>query len=80
MTTLSAVNTNGCVVVIITIGALLIGLWLDGHFNTKPFFALCLLIGSIPLTTIIVWRVTMNLIKRISFLTDANPQTKKDDS
>jgi len=80
MTTMSAVNQNGCIVVILTGGALALGLWLDTQFHTKPIFALCLMLGSIPLSTLIVWRVTMRLIKRLTTLIDANPHPKKDDS
>ena len=78
--TFSAVSQNGCAVVVITGGALALGLWLDAHFSTKPIFALCLILASMPVSLFIVWRVTMNLIKRISVLIDANPQVKKDDS
>ena len=77
---MSAVNQNGCIVVILTGGALALGLWLDTQFHTKPIFALCLMLGSIPLSTLIVWRVTMRLIKRLTTLIDANPHPKKDDS
>jgi len=80
MATVSAVGQNGCIVVIITGAALGLGLWLDVHFNTKPLFALCLILASMPLSLFIVWRFTMTLVKRIARLLDTNPQAKKDDS
>ncbi|MHB8624739.1 MAG: AtpZ/AtpI family protein [Aggregatilineales bacterium] len=61
---IAAVGQTGCVTVVIALGALAIGLWLDGQFNTKPLFTLCLLGLSIPANIFFVWRLALNLIKR----------------
>jgi F0F1-type ATP synthase assembly protein I len=65
---------TGCVTVVIALGALAIGLWLDGRLNTKPLFTLCLLGLSIPANIFLVWRLAQNLIKRAM-----PPTTKKEE-
>jgi len=70
---LLAVGQTGCVTVVIALGAVAVGLWLDGHFNTKPVFTLCLLGLSVPVNIYFVWRLALNLIKRA-----VPPTTKKE--
>ncbi len=33
------------------------GIWLDGRFNSKPVFTIALLLGSIPVTLVMMVRV-----------------------
>ena len=40
----------GCVTVVIVVGALLAGLWLDSLFNTRPLFTIVFLLASIPVS------------------------------
>ena len=70
---LVAVGQTGCVTVIIALGAVAIGLWLDQRFNTKPVFTLCLLGLSVPVNIYFVWRLALNLMKRAM-----PPPTKKE--
>jgi F0F1-type ATP synthase assembly protein I len=70
-----AVGQTGCVTVVIALGAVVIGLWLDQYFGTKPVFTLCLLGLSVPVNIFFVWRLALNLIKRA-----APPTSKKEDS
>ena len=40
----------GCVTVVIVVGALLAGLWIDSLFNTRPLFTIVFLLASIPVS------------------------------
>ncbi len=57
--TLAAVTSLvGCVTVVITIGALLLGLWLDAQFGTRPRYTVVITIASLPVTLIVMFVVT----------------------
>ncbi len=64
----------GCMTTIIILIALVIGLWLDRVFSTKPMFTILFTIGSIPFTLVamfwVVRRSTANLIST------SKPKTK----
>ncbi len=49
----------GCVTVVIVIGALLVGLWADSQFHTKPLFTILLLLLSIPINVYSLVRVAL---------------------
>ena len=56
----------GCLTLVIVLGAVFIGLWLDGIFQTRPWFTISLLIASIPIsivTMVIVARLAVSKIK-----------------
>jgi hypothetical protein len=47
----------GCLTLLVISVALGAGLWLDGQFGTKPILTLVLVLGSIPLTLMMMVRV-----------------------
>lgn len=47
----------GCLTLVIILGAVLGGLWLDSHFQTRPLFTLVLLIASIPVSLVSMFYV-----------------------
>jgi F0F1-type ATP synthase assembly protein I len=49
----------GCAGVVLIIGALLIGRWLDGQLSTGPWFSLGLLALSIPLSLYVMVRLVL---------------------
>ena len=55
----------GCMSVIMAVGALLVGLWLDQRLGTRRTWALICVIGSVPVNLIITLFVTQRLIARI---------------
>jgi F0F1-type ATP synthase assembly protein I len=50
----------GCVTVVIIVGALLVGLWLDSRFNTRPVLTILFLIGSIPVSLYSLVRIALS--------------------
>jgi len=60
----------GCIGLILAIGALLVGLWLDQTFGGRRIFVVVCVIASVPINLYITLRITRRLIARVI------PQTK----
>jgi len=56
----SMMSQVGCVTVVIILGALVIGLWVDSQFDTRPLFTLVFLLGSIPISLYSLVRVALS--------------------
>ncbi len=64
--TLTAVTgLVGCITFVITIAALLLGLWLDARFDTKPTITLALTIASLPVTLIVMFYAVRKTTNRL---------------
>lgn len=50
LTLASVVAQVGCLTLVIILGAVLGGLWLDNHYQSKPIFTVGLLVVSIPVS------------------------------
>jgi hypothetical protein len=55
----------GCLTVILAVGALLVGLWLDQILGTRRIFALVCIVVSVPINLFVTLRLTQRLIARI---------------
>lgn len=44
----------GLLTLIIVLVALFAGLWLDNYFNSRPYFTLGLVLGSVPVTLVVM--------------------------
>lgn len=62
---ISTAGSVGCLTVVIILGAVLGGMWLDEHFGTKPTWTLTLALISIPLSVLVMVFVVRAIIKRI---------------
>lgn len=57
--TLAAVTSLvGCITVVITIAALLLGLWLDAQFGTRPRITIVVTLASLPISVVVMYFVT----------------------
>ncbi len=57
-TLLAVVGQVGCLTVVIVLGALVGGLWLDRHFGTRALFTVGLFLISVPVTVgLMLWIV-----------------------
>jgi F0F1-type ATP synthase assembly protein I len=65
LTLASVAGQVGCLTLIVILAALFAGLWLDKTFNSKPIFTLVLMIISVPVTLVIMFRVVTAATKRI---------------
>ena len=58
----SLVAQTGCLVFVAIFAFLGIGIWLDRTLNTRPLFMLLLVIGSMPLTLYVLYRLTIRAV------------------
>ena len=75
------VGQVGCLTLVIIIVALLGGLWLDNQLGVKPLFTILFLLGSVPITIFVMFRVAMSAISRIKPVTPVKSnQVKKEEN
>jgi F0F1-type ATP synthase assembly protein I len=65
LTLASIAGQVGCLTLVIIFVALFAGLWLDRYLDTKPLFTIVLLIGSVPVTLFLMFRVVRSATSRI---------------
>lgn len=66
----------GCLTVVILLGAVFGGMWLDGHFGTKPTWTIILLLISIPVSVIAMVFVARAIIKHIQLDMDKHQENQ----
>ncbi|MFQ5625356.1 MAG: AtpZ/AtpI family protein [Methyloligellaceae bacterium] len=74
------VGQVGCLTVIIIGAALVLGLWLDSRLDTKPFVTLVLLLGSVPVTLVVMFRVALSSARRLQTGSPDSEKTNSDDN
>ncbi|TFH34808.1 MAG: AtpZ/AtpI family protein [Anaerolineales bacterium] len=55
----------GCLTVIVLLAALAGGLWLDTRFDTRPLFTLLIVLGSVPITVYMLFRLVLSGMNRL---------------
>lgn len=65
MALVGVIGQVGCLTFLVIMAALLAGLWLDSQFHTRPLFALALVLGSVPVTLYVMFRVVLSATPRI---------------
>lgn len=75
----AAATQGGCSSVIIVIGALLLGLWLDTQvFHSKPLFTLTLVVISVPVSLFVLVGVVVGDTRGIA--QNGPPKSEKEDT
>jgi len=70
LTLAGVASSVGCLTLIIIIGAVLIGLWLDARFNSRPTYTLILVFASIPISLALMFVLVRAAVGRMK--TQAN--------
>jgi F0F1-type ATP synthase assembly protein I len=68
----------GCLTLIIVLAALFGGLWLDNTFHTKPAFTIGLMVGSVPITIIMMFWVVRSATSRLTAHKRKNDTTQEE--
>ena len=68
----------GCVVPIIILGSVLLGLWLDKTLNTGKVITLIMVLGSLPVSIFLTFRLAMRAVKEINQSMQPPASTKPD--
>lgn len=78
MTIVALVGQVGCLTLVIVMGSVLAGLWLDNRFGTRPWFTLGLVVASIPVSLVVMVIVTRAAVKKIKTSPAPNKGTEED--
>ena len=71
--TLAAVaGLVGFLTMVIILAAVFGGLWLDNRYDTKPLYTLILVIGSMPLTLVLMFVIVRKVTRKIEKSTTTN--------
>jgi F0F1-type ATP synthase assembly protein I len=62
----SMVTQIGCVTLVIVVGGLVLGLWLDNQLDTRPLFTVLLLLGTIPVSVFALVRIAVSAAAQLS--------------
>lgn len=65
MALVGVIGQVGCLALLIILGALVAGLWLDGQFHTRPLFTLILVLGSVPVTLFVMFRLVLTVAPKL---------------
>jgi F0F1-type ATP synthase assembly protein I len=74
LTMAALVGQVGCLTLVIVLGAVFGGLYLDRHFGTRPWFTLGLVLGSIPVSLVVMFYVSRAAIRRIKIQAKAQEE------
>jgi F0F1-type ATP synthase assembly protein I len=65
MILMTVVGQVGCITPAILLGALFAGLWLDRQFETRPLFTILFVVGSAPVSVIVLYRIVRSATNRL---------------
>lgn len=69
----------GIFTLVIVLGAVFGGLWLDAHFHSKPTFTIILLVTSIPISLTVMFLVVRAAVSRIKTEAGQSTNTGKEE-
>lgn len=68
----------GFLTLFVIVAALLGGLWLDKTFDTKPLFTIVLMVASVPVSLVLMYKVVMWATSRIKPADNKTPNSQED--
>jgi F0F1-type ATP synthase assembly protein I len=77
LTLVGIVSQVGCVTLVIIIAALLLGLYLDQRFNTRPWFTIGLIVVSIPVSLVLMIVIVRAAMKKMKIETPLKTKQEK---
>jgi F0F1-type ATP synthase assembly protein I len=69
-------GTVGFVTFGIVFGALLLGLFLDNQMGTRPIFTILVMLGSVPITIFIMFRLALGAVAKMKIAQPAKKEEK----
>ena len=78
LTLAAVVSQVGCGTALIILIALLVGLWLDNNFHTRPIFTIISVVASVPVTLVAMFCVVLKATARISANTPGTSQEQQE--
>ncbi len=78
LTLAGAAGQIGCVTLVIILGAVFGGLWLDARFDTRPLFTLALLVASIPVSVIAMLYIVRLVTSKIKTIPPGEEESNEE--
>ena len=80
LTLAAVVGQVGCLTLVILLGAIFGGIWLDGQLGTRPWFTIGLAIASIPVTLVVMLWVVKAATSRLQDNKHRNSDLTQEDT
>lgn len=80
LTLAALVGQIGCLTLVIVLGAVFGGLWLDARFDSKPAFTIGLMLVSIPVSVVVMLLVARSAISKIKNIPTQTTQSEESSS
>lgn len=74
LTLVAVAGQVGCLTLVIVLLALFGGLWLDNRLGTRPWFTVLLMLGSVPVTLIVMFKVVRLTTSRMKSDSNSIPE------
>jgi F0F1-type ATP synthase assembly protein I len=78
MTVIALVGQVGCLTLIIVLGAVFGGMWIDRRMDTKPFGTIILVAVSVPIAIFVMLKVVRATLRKLGM--DSQPQVSPKDA
>ncbi len=72
------IGQMGCLTLVVIALSVLVGLWLDSSFHTKPIFTLVLLLAGIPVSVLLMVFVGRKTLERFKLQNTAGTKEEKE--
>jgi hypothetical protein len=69
---IGVIGQIGCISLVITLGFVFLGLWLDHIFNTRPILTAIFLFGSIPVLVIVLLKIARHSANTLKAKIESN--------
>lgn len=82
LTLAGLVGQVGCLTLVIILGAVLLGLYLDNQFQTRPWLTIGLVLASIPVSLVAMFFISRKMVAKIKMNAEqgkTHPQEEKFD-
>lgn len=70
----------GCLTLVIVLAAVLGGIWLDNHFNSRPTFTIALVLVSIPVSVIAMLVFVRAAVRRMTVSNKQDSQNQREET
>jgi F0F1-type ATP synthase assembly protein I len=70
---------SGCLVVGMVLAAVVGGIWLDRALNTRPILTLLMVLGSIPVTLFVLFRMARRAVSAVKPAAERGQKVPDDD-
>ena len=75
LTLVAIAGQVGCLTLVIIFAALFVGLWLDTRFDSRPLFTIILMLGSIPISVVLMFWIVRKTTSRLRSRANQESQT-----